>query len=227
MKKLAGFVFAAAICGASASAVEMGSFKLAMLRDNDIDRMKIAQADEQKPQFRSAQRRRDNLREGGQTFFVRGGYSFAASGQGLADGAGAALYSAGYRARISERLPISFEGEVVFQRDKDPVLIGLGQEEATRRAITGLIGLRYDLPKFGPVRPYVSGGVGPVHVKTEIDNGVTPLGDSNIELGYGARVGVALPITERWAFEAGYRLLGATNDDIKTHSAEAGLSWSF
>jgi opacity protein-like surface antigen len=77
------------------------------------------------------------------------------------------------------------------------------------------------------VTPYFSGSVGPAHVRTEIDDGFTPLSDSNIELGYGARVGVALPIRDRWAVEAGYRLLGATNDDIKTHSAEVGLSYRF
>jgi opacity protein-like surface antigen len=66
-----------------------------------------------------------------------------------------------------------------------------------------------------------------VHVKTEIDNGITPLASSNIELAYGARAGVAFPIRRNWSLEAGYRLLGATNDDIKTHSGEIGLTYRF
>ncbi|MGD9800104.1 MAG: outer membrane beta-barrel protein [Parvularculaceae bacterium] len=226
MKLFASAIMTTLLAGASAWAVESGPFQLAMLRDNDIDTMRVAQASTQS-QYKYADQRRPALREASQTLFIRGGYSFAASGQGLADGAGAPLYSAGYRARISERLPISFEGEVVFQRDTDPVLIGIGQEDATRRAVSGLIGLRYDGPKFGPVRPFFSGAVGPVHVKTQIDNGVTPLAASNIELGYGARAGLSLPVNDRWAIEAGYRLLGATNDDIKTHSAELGVSWRF
>ncbi len=227
MKVLVGSAIAVALGAGGAYAVEAGQFNIAMLRDSDIETMQVAQAS-QKSEYRSSASRRPSLREGrSQALFVRGGYSFAASGGGLANGAGAPLYSAGYRARISDRLPISFEGEVVFQRDKDPVFIGIGQEEATRRAISGLVSLRYDGPKFGPVRPYVSGGVGPAHVKVQIDNGVTPLSDSNIELGYGARVGVAMPVNDAWAIEAGYRLLGATNDDVKTHSAEIGISYRF
>lgn len=226
MKIIIGSLLAVVAAGA-AFAVEGDQLRYAMLRDSDIDSMRLAQAG-QKSVYKSSDQRRPSLRDGGaQALFVRGGYSFASSGAGLADGSGANLYSAGYRARIGNRLPISFEGEVVFQRDKDPVIIGLGQEEATRRAISGMLSLRYDGPKLGPVRPYVSGGVGPVHVKSQIDNGVTPLATSNIELAYGARVGVALPVAKRWSVEAGYRLLGATNDDIKTHSAELGLSYSF
>lgn len=226
MKIIIGSLLAA-IAASAAFAVEGDQLRYAMLRDSDIETMRIAQA-EKKSVYKSNDQRRPGLRDGAsQALFVRGGYSFASSGAGLANGAGAPLYSAGYRARIGNRLPISFEGEVVFQRDRDPVIIGIGQEEATRRAISGMLSLRYDGPKFGPVRPYVSGGVGPVHVKTQIDNGVTPLASSNIELGYGARVGVALPVFERWSVEAGYRLLGATNDDIKTHSGEIGISYSF
>ena len=226
MKIIIGSLLAAVAAGA-AFAVEGDHLRYAMLRDSDIETMRMAQAG-QKSVYKSNDQRRPNLRDGAsQALFVRGGYSFASSGAGLADGSGAPLYSAGYRARIGDRLPISFEGEVVFQRDRDPVIIGIGQEEATRRAISGMLSLRYDGPKLGPVRPYFSGGVGPAHVKTQIDNGVTPLASSNIELGYGARVGVALPVNDRWSVEAGYRLLGATNDDIKTHSGEIGISYSF
>lgn len=226
MKIIVGSLLAA-VAASAAFAVEGDQLRYAILRDSDIETMRIAQA-EKKSVYKSNDQRRPGLRDGAsQALFVRGGYSFASSGAGLANGAGAPLYSAGYRARIGNRLPISFEGEVVFQRDRDPVIIGIGQEEATRRAISGMLSLRYDGPKFGPVRPYVSGGVGPVHVKTQIDNGVTPLASSNIELGYGARVGVALPVSDRWSVEAGYRLLGATNDDIKTHSGEIGISYSF
>ncbi len=226
MKFLAATIAIGTLCATGAYAVENGGFALAMLRDNDIDSMRVAQAETQS-KYRSASSR-PSLRDGGsQALFVRSGYTLAASGGGLADGKGALLYSAGYRARISRKIPLSFEGEVVFQRDSDPVIIGVGQEQATRRAISGLVSLRYDGPKFGPVTPYFTGSVGPVHVRTEIDDGFTPLSDSNIELGYGARVGVAMPVHRNWSVEAGYRLLGATNDDIKTHTAELGLSYRF
>lgn len=226
MKLIAGTIIAGALFASAAYGVGCsdGSCKLAMLRDSDAETMRFAQA----TSGDGGGYRRPELRdERHEALFFRGGYSFAASGQGLADGAGAPLYAVGYRTRIREGLPLSFEAEVVFQRDKDPVIIGVGQEEATRRAISGLASLRYDAPKFGPVTPYFSGGFGPVHVKTEIDNGFTPIADSKIELGYGARVGVAMPLTRRASVEAGYRLLGATNDAIKTHSAEIGLSFSF
>lgn len=227
MRLLAASLIFGTLCATGAFAVENGNFTLAMLRDNDIETMRIAEADSQ-AKYRDADQRRPSLRDGkSQALFVRGGYSFAASGGGLADGSGAPLYAVGYRARISRKIPLSFEGEVVYQRDSDPVIIGVGQEQATRRAISGLVSLRYDGPQFGPVTPYFSGSVGPVHVRTEIDDGFTPLSDSNIELGYGARAGIALPIRDRWAVEAGYRLLGATNDDIKTHSAEVGLTYRF
>jgi opacity protein-like surface antigen len=197
------------------------------LRDKDIDNMRLAMADEP-ASSRYESDGRPALREGrSQSFFVRGGYSFAASGPGLADGAGANSYAVGYQTKIRDGLPLKFEAEVVYQKDKDPVIIGVGQEEATRRAITGLASLRYDAPRFGPVQPYFSGGFGPVHVKTQIDDGVTPISDSKIELGYGARLGVMFPLTDRFSVDAGYRLLGATNDDIKTHTAEIGLSWRF
>lgn len=226
MKLIVGTVAAGTLFASAAYGVGCGdgSCKFAMLRDNDMDEMRLAQATS--PDAGSY--RRPALREGrNEALFVRGGYSFAASGQGLADGAGAPLYAVGYRTPIREGLPLSFEAEVVFQRDKDPVIIGVGQEEATRRAISGLASLRYDGPKFGPVTPYFSGGFGPVHVKTEIDDGFTPIADSKIELGYGARVGVAMPLTRSASVEAGYRLLGATNDGIKTHSAEIGFSYRF
>lgn len=227
MKLVAASLVSGALFASAAYAVDNGNFNIAMLRDNDFNEMRIADADGA-PKYRRAEGRRPSLREGGsQALFVRSGYTLAASGGGLADGEGALLYSTGYRARISRRIPLSFEGEVVFQRDSDPVIIGVGQEQATRRAISGLVSLRYDGPKLGPVTPYFTGSVGPVHVRTEIDDGFTPLSDSNIELAYGARVGVAYPIARRWSVEAGYRLLGATNDDIKTHTAELGLSYRF
>jgi opacity protein-like surface antigen len=197
------------------------------LRDNDIDNMRLAMANgEGQPRYNGGGR--PALREGrSEAFFIRGGYSFAASGQGLANGAGANSYSVGYQTKIRDGLPLKFEAELVYQKDKDPVIIGLGQEEATRRAITALASLRYDAPRFGPVQPYFSGGFGPVHVKTQIDDGVTPISDSKIELGYGARLGVMFPLSDRFSVDAGYRLLGATNDDIKTHTAEIGLAWRF
>ena len=200
---------------------------LALLRDRDAKDMKVA-GPTRKPERAELRYGRPALRdEPTKAFFVRGGYTLAASGQGLADGKGANLYSAGYRSRISREWPLSLEAEVVFQRDKDDVIIGVGQEEATRRAITGLVSLRYDGFKFGNFTPYFSGGVGPAQVKTQIDDGFTPISDSNIELGYQARVGLSYPLTRKFAVEAGYRLLGATNDDIKTHSAEIGLNYRF
>ncbi len=203
------------------------TFTLAMLRDRDLKDMKVA-GPNQKPRQEQRRYGKPPLRDQPtKAFFVRGGYTLAASGQGLADGKGAPLYGAGYRNRISQSWPLSLEAEVVFQRDKDVVVIGVGQEEATRRAISGLVSLRWDGPKFGRFKPYFSGGVGPSQVKVEIDDGFTPLSDSNIELAYGARVGISYPVTRKVAVEAGYRLLGATNDDIKTHSAEVGLNYRF
>ncbi len=200
---------------------------LALLRDRDAKDMKVA-APNKKPSREESRYSRPALREEPtKAFFVRGGYTLAASGQALADGKGARLYSGGYRSRISREWPLSLEAEVIFQRDKDDVIIGVGQEEATRRAITGLVSLRYDGLKFGNFTPYFSGGVGPAQVKSQIDDGFTPLSDSNIELGYQARAGLSYPLTKKFAVEAGYRLLGATNDDIKTHSAEIGLNYRF
>jgi opacity protein-like surface antigen len=200
---------------------------LALLRDRDAGEMKVA-APGKKPARAERRYGRPALRdEPTKAFFVRGGYTLAASGQSLADGKGANLYSAGYRSRISRTWPLSLEAEVVFQRDKDDIVIGVGLEEATRRAISGLVSLRYDGPKFANFTPYFSGGVGPAHVKSQIDDGFTPISSSNIELGYQARVGVSYPLTKKFAVEAGYRLLGATNDDVKSHSAEIGLNYRF
>ncbi len=219
----AGGAYGVEKCNASAGC----GLSLALLRDRDAKEMKVA-APGQKPGRQEPRYARPALRDNfTKSFFVRGGYTLAASGQGLADGKGAILYSGGYRSRISQKWPLSLEAEVAFQRDKDIVIIGVGQEEATRRAITGLVSLRWDGPKFGNFTPYFSGGVGPAQVKTQIDDGFTPLSDSNIELGYGARVGLSYPLTRKFAVEAGYRLLGATNDDIKTHSAEIGLNYRF
>lgn len=200
---------------------------LALLRDRDAREMKVA-GPNQKPAREERRYGRPALRdEPTKAFFVRGGYTLFASGQGLADGKGALLFSGGYRSRISREWPLSLEAEVALQRDKDNVIIGVGQEEATRRAISGIVSLRYDGPKFGSFTPYFSGGVGPAHVKTQIDDGFTPISESNIELGYQARVGLSYPLTKKFAIEAGYRLLGATNDDIKTHTAEIGLNYRF
>jgi opacity protein-like surface antigen len=200
---------------------------LALLRDRDAKDMRVA-APNEKPQREERRYGRPALRdEPTKAFFVRGGYTVFSSGQGLVDGKGANLYSAGYRSRISQTLPLSLEAEVAFQRDKDIVIIGLGQEEATRRAITGIVSLRYDGFKFGSFTPYFSGGMGPAQVKSRLDDGFTPIENSNIELGYQARVGLAYPLTKKFNVEAGYRLLGATNDDIKTHTAEIGLNYRF
>jgi len=224
---------AGVVAGGSALGVENCRDKancglsLALLRDRDLKEMKVA-APNRKPEREAPRYGKPALRDDfSKSFFVRGGYTLAASGQGLADGKGANLYAGGYRSRISQSWPLSLEAEVLFQRDKDTVIIGVGQEEATRRAITGLVSLRWDGPKFGSFTPYFSGGVGPAQVKSQIDDGFTPLSDSNIELGYGARLGVSYPLTRKVAVEAGYRLLGATNDDIKTHTAEIGLNYRF
>lgn len=231
--KLAAAMIGASLIGAGgAAAVDQCKgancgLSLALLRDRDAKQMKVA-APNRKPQQAEQRYGKPALRDGPtKAFFVRGGYTLAASGQSLADGEGAILASAGYRSRISRQWPLSLEAEVVFQRDKDDVIIGVGLEEATRRAITGLVSLRYDGFRFGNFTPYFSGGVGPAQVKREIDDGVTPLSDSNIELGYQARVGVSYPLTRKFAVEAGYGLLGATNDDVKTHSAEIGLNYRF
>jgi opacity protein-like surface antigen len=220
----------AASCAVVTAAAAGNNLTLALLRDPSFSQMRFAAAGASviAPVAAAAQERPALREDRSQAVFLRGGYSFASSGgAALADGKGAKLFAAGYRAPIGRSTPISFEGEVVWQRDKDLVTIGVGQEQATRRAISGLMSLRYDGPKLGPVRPYVSGGVGPVHVKTEIDNGVSPLSSSNIELAYGARAGVSFPIHRNWSLDAGYRLLGATNDDIKTHSGEIGLTYRF
>lgn len=200
---------------------------LALLRDRDQNEMRLASAS-QKQEREPTRYGRPALRdEPTKAFFVRGGYTPFASGNGLADGKGALLFSGGYRSRISQQWPLSLEAEVAFQRDRDTVVIGLGQEEATRRAISGLVSLRYDGFKFGKFTPYFSGGMGPAQVKSRLDDGVTPIESSNIELAYQARVGLSYPLTKKFAVEAGYRLLGATNDDIKTHTAEIGLNYRF
>ncbi|MFN3959109.1 MAG: porin family protein [Parvularculaceae bacterium] len=231
MKAIAAFAAAGAIGAGGAFAVDQCEtncgLSLALLRDRDQREMKLA-GPSLKPAQAGARTERPALREEPtKAFFVRGGYTAFASGGGLADGKGANLYSGGYRSRISQQWPLSLEAEVAFQRDKDTVIIGLGQEVATRRAISGLVSMRYDGPRFGRFTPYFSGGMGPAQVKTRLDDGVTPLENSNIELAYQARVGVAYPLTKKFALEAGYRLLGATNDDIKTHTAEIGLNYRF
>jgi len=227
------------MAGAAASALGAGGafavercekncgLSLALLRDRDQKDMKMA-GPSLKPAPAGAHYERPALREEPtKAFFVRGGYTAFASGQGLADGKGANIYSGGYRSRISQEWPLSLEAEVAFQRDRDTVIIGVGQEVATRRAISGLVSLRYDGPRFGNFTPYFSGGMGPAQVKSRLDDGFTPIESSNIELAYQARVGVSYPLTKKFALEAGYRLLGATNDDIKTHSAEIGLNYRF
>jgi opacity protein-like surface antigen len=228
--RIATCAIACAATAITAASAASGNLSIALLRDPSFSQMRFAAAAASAiaPAAAAAKERPPLRDEQSQAFFLRGGYSFAASGgAALADAKGAKLFAAGYRARIGKASPVSFEGEVVWQRDKDLVTIGVGQEQATRRAISGLMSLRYDAPKLGPVRPYFSGGVGPVHVKTEIDNGVSPLASSNIELAYGARAGVTFPIRRNWSLDAGYRLLGATNDDIKTHSGEIGLTYRF
>lgn len=227
------------MAGAAASALGAGGafavekcekncgLSLALLRDRDQKDMKMA-GPSLKPAPAGTRYDRPALREEPtKAFFVRGGYTAFASGQGLADGKGANIYSGGYRSRISQEWPLSLEAEVAFQRDRDTVIIGVGQEVATRRAISGLVSLRYDGPRFGNFTPYFSGGMGPAQVKSRLDDGFTPIESSNIELAYQARVGVSYPLTKKFALEAGYRLLGATNDDIKTHSAEIGLNYRF
>jgi opacity protein-like surface antigen len=198
---------------------------MAFLRDPEIGQARTGVA---ASPGRQVTERRGRYQESRQAAFVRGGYSFAAGGSGLANGAGAPLFAAGWSHRLGERSDFSFEGEFIYQKDQDPVTIGVGVETATVRSITGLASLRWDGPKWGPVRPYVSGGFGPAHVKTRLDNGVAPLTASDIELGYGARVGVSAPLSRRFALEAGYRFLGASNAAaVNTHSVEAGLVYRF
>ncbi len=224
---------AAVVIGAAGGAFAVDDCKKncglsrALLRDREHNEMKLAERNAE-PAREERRYGRPALRdEPTKAFFVRGGYTPFASGNGLADGKGALLFSGGYRSRISQTIPLSLEAEVAFQRDRDTIVLGLGQEEATRRAISGLVSLRYDGFKFGRFTPYFSGGMGPAQVKSRLDDGVTPIENSNIELAYQARVGVAYPLSRKIAVEAGYRLLGATNDDIKTHTAEIGLNYRF
>jgi opacity protein-like surface antigen len=215
---------AAVIAGAAfAETISDGGRRLALLRDRDMKEMRLAKADDA-PRLE----RRSRYRESRQAAFVRGGYAFAAGGAGLADGKGAPVFAAGYKTKLSERSDFSFEGELIYQKDKDPVTIGIGVEEATLTAMTALASLRWDGPQFGPVRPYVSGGFGPARVKTKLDDGISPLTDSSIELGYGGRVGVVRPLFRNVDVEAGYRFLGATNDNAaNTHTLEIGFSYRF
>lgn len=220
---------AAAVCATAAYAVDTcgaGGCRMPMLRDPDIREMRVAQG--QGAPAAEPRPNRSRYRESRQAVFVRGGYAFASGGSGLADGAGAPAYAAGYRVKLKEGSAFSFEGEMIYQKDSDPVTIGVGIEQATVRSITGLSSVRWDGPKLGAFTPFVSGGFGPAHVKSKLDNGVTPLTDSSVELGYGGRIGVAAPLFRNVSVEAGYRYLGATNDDaVKTHSAEIGLAYHF
>lgn len=221
---------AIAVCGSAAYAVDNCSHgcRLALLRDPDFAQIRLARNDEPAPSARP-QQSRSRYRESRQAVFVRGGYVFAAGGTGLADGAGTATYGGGYRRYFSETSPFSVEAEFVYQKDTDPVTIGVGIETATLRYVGGLASLRWDGPRFaGPFRPYVSGGFGPMQVKSKLDDGVTPLENADIGLGYVGRVGVSAPLGKAISVELGYRFLGGSNDEaVNTHAAEAGLVYRF
>lgn len=228
MKVIMVAAAASAALGASAFAVDKCSSgcRLAMLRDPEVSQMRLARNDERAAPRESV--RKSRYRESRQAAFIRGGYVFASGGTGLADGAGAATYGAGYRRYFSENSPFSIEAEAVYQKDMDPVTIGVGVETASLRYISGLASLRWEAPKFGAFTPFISGGFGPTQVKTRLDDGLTPLEDADIGLGYVGRVGVSAPLFKRVSVEAGYRFLGATNDSgVNTHAAEFGLVYRF
>lgn len=229
MKALMFAVAASAICATAAFAVDQCSdgCRLALLRDPAAADLRVARSDAARAPSESE--RRPRYRESRQAVFLRAGYVFAAGGPGLADGAGAASWGAGYRRRFGPNSPFSVEAEAIYMKDSDPVTIGVGVETASLRFVSGLASLRWDGPEFaGRLRPYLSGGFGPTQVKTRLDDGVTPLEDADIGLGYVARAGVSAPLFRRASVEAGYRYLGATNDAaVGTHAAELGLVYRF
>ena len=163
----------------------------------------------------------------GQKVFVRGGYSFAAHGTGSFSETGP-LLAVGYGRPINLFGDnISIEGELVYVDNSETIdVLGLPVENSLW-GLTALASLRWQ-PSNGTIAPFASFGIGPAYYDIETSGNGFEISESDLFLGYSARVGAVARLGDQFSVEAAYRYLGAAlNGTFGYHTAEVGLNYEF
>ena len=211
------------VCGVAADAVR------ARLRAEQRYREQLADGEIEPGEAPRQKQFRSVYGAFGQAAFLRGGYAFAAHGNGSSGSVDGIIGSVGYRRALQPRTNgLSLEGEVVYLRDgEDGMLFGVPLETTTI-GVTGIFALRWDANPTGVITPYVSAGVGPAYYDVEIESGDVSVSDGAVFFGYSGRAGLEAQLSDRISLEAGYRYLGATRDgNVGIHSGEMGLNYNF
>jgi len=103
-----------------------------------------------------------------------------------------------------------------------------------------MLEVTYALPRFGPFRAYLGGGIGAVYgIFTGDGTGLLGF-DSDLTFGYQATAGLKYAINEHWEIGVAYRFLGTTEHELDsgfgsvvrmdgtlTHSLMATISFKF
>jgi opacity protein-like surface antigen len=162
-----------------------------------------------------------------ETAFLRGGYVFDTSND-LGDYQGP-QFSVGYRKVFAERgrSAFSIEGELIYSRDSDDILVLGVPVELTIWGLSGVGAVRWQYA-LGAINPYASLGIGPGYFHASADDGVTKISDGDFTFVYTGRTGVAFNVSEQFTLETGYRYLGTSQSGAPAyHSAEVGLNYNF
>jgi opacity protein-like surface antigen len=77
-----------------------------------------------------------------------------------------------------------------------------------------MLEVTYTLPRIGPLRAYLGGGIGAVYgIFTGDGTGLLGF-DSDLTFGYQATVGVKYALGDRWELGVAYRFLGTTEHEL-------------
>ena len=166
----------------------------------------------------------------GQAAFLRGGYVFASSREGVDASPAAGLFAAGLMKPIKRfgRHVLSAEVEALYFRDADSVEV-LGADVTSKLwGITGLFSARYQFDTGWIVDPFASAGLGPAYYRAALATGGVRTTESSMVLGYGARAGLTAAIGDNLAIEGAYRFFGSTFDGASSiQAAEVGVNLAF
>lgn len=163
----------------------------------------------------------------GQSVFLRGGYVFAARG---ASDYEAPSFAAGYRTTFREagRSTFSLEGELIYSRDSEDLLVLGLPVEATIWGLSAIGAVRWQYALGEHVSPFASVGIGPGYFHASLDDGVTSIEDGDLTFAYTGRTGVAFAVSDQISLETAYRYLGTAQSGTPGyHTAEIGLNYDF
>ena len=113
-----------------------------------------------------------------------------------------------------------FDGETEFD---------LGSLTGEVTVVPILANVKYVAPVTSLFNFYVGAGLGTIYADNSLGLGPLNFNDDGWDFAFQGIAGISIPMSEVLSFEAGYRFLatGFDDDELRSHSVEAGINFKF